>query len=154
MDNLFISSFTVTKSIIQHLVTLKINQDQIMANQPTLGYWDIRGLGQPIRTLLTLAGVEFTDKRYQFGDGNTRAERSIMWQNWYRERPALGLEFANLPYWIDGEVKLTQTLAILKYLARKYQLIATDIITLAKQEMLEQQLLDIRTAFQGEYKSS
>ena len=63
-------------------------------------------------------------------------------KNWLPDKYSLGLDFPNLPYWIDGEVKLTQTLAILKYLARKYGLIATDMITLAKQEMVEQQLMD------------
>eukprot|EP00493_Phyllostaurus_siculus_P026629 UN26974 len=33
-------------------------------NQLTVGYWDIRGLAQPIRMALALGGVEFKDKMY------------------------------------------------------------------------------------------
>ncbi|UXI15510.1 hypothetical protein NH340_JMT01453 [Sarcoptes scabiei] len=40
-----------------------------MASKPILGYWDIRGLGHPIRMLLTYVGVDFVDKRYQIGPG-------------------------------------------------------------------------------------
>jgi len=32
-----------------------------LSTKPTLGYWRIRGLAQPIRVMLTYGGVEFTD---------------------------------------------------------------------------------------------
>jgi len=35
---------------------------------------------------------------------------------------SLGLDFPNLPYYIDGEVKLTQTNAILRHISRKHGL--------------------------------
>lgn len=35
-----------------------------MADQLTLGYWGIRGLGQTIRFLLEYTGLQYTDKRY------------------------------------------------------------------------------------------
>ncbi|WAR26548.1 GSTM5-like protein [Mya arenaria] len=35
---------------------------------PTLAYWKIRGLAQPIRLLLTYAGEEFEDVQYEQGD--------------------------------------------------------------------------------------
>jgi len=37
-----------------------------------------------------------------------------------------GFDFPNLPWMIDGDVKLTQSLAILKHLARKHGLIGED----------------------------
>jgi len=113
-----------------------------MSTLPTLGYWDIRGLAQPIRNLLKLAGVEFNNKLYQFGHGSSVADLESVAQHWYKEKFTHGLDFPNLPYWIDGDVKLTQSLAILKYLARKHGMIAKDIVLLAKQEMVEQQLND------------
>ena len=32
----------------------------------------------------------------------------------------LGLDFPNMPYFIDGEVRLTEPLAIMKYIAAQY----------------------------------
>ncbi|KAL1480293.1 hypothetical protein MTO96_051158 [Rhipicephalus appendiculatus] len=86
---------------------------------PVLGYWDLRGLGQPIRNLLVYKGVDFTDKRYKFGPAPDydRGE-------WLREKYTLGLRFPNLPYYIDDDVRLTQSLAILRYLGRKHGLAA------------------------------
>jgi glutathione S-transferase len=33
----------------------------------------------------------------------------------------IDLKFPNLPYLIDGDVKVTESLAILKYIAKKYR---------------------------------
>ncbi|CAG2102924.1 unnamed protein product [Medioppia subpectinata] len=99
---------------------------------PILGYWDTRGRAQPIRYLLVYAGVEFTDKIY------TKAEKSI----WESEKNTLGLDFPNLPYYIDGDLKLTQSMAILRYVGQKYGLVATDDSQRAIQYMCEQQILD------------
>ena len=63
---------------------------------PILGYWDCRGLGDPIRLLLIQAGVEFEDKRYRDP------------KEWFANKFNLGLEFPNIPYYIDGDLKLTQ----------------------------------------------
>jgi glutathione S-transferase len=46
---------------------------------PTLAYWDIRGLAEPIRLLLIFTGTEFEDKRYFTGDAPTFDKSS-----WYR----------------------------------------------------------------------
>ena len=124
-----------------------------MSVKPTLAYWDIRGFAEPIRALLHYAGVDFNDKRYPFGPGKTLEKVDSIRQHWYKEKFTLGLDFPNLPYWVEGDLKLTQTLAILKYLARNYGLIASDVVTLAKQEMLEQQLVDYRMDFVGRTKN-
>ena len=39
-----------------------------MNNKVTLGYWQIRGLAQPIRALLVYLKVNFEDKQYKFAD--------------------------------------------------------------------------------------
>ena len=121
-----------------------------MSDKPTLAYWDIRGVAEPIRALLHYAGVDFNDKRYPFGPGKTRQELDSIKQHWYKDKFSLGLDFPNLPHWIEGDLKLTQTLAILKYLARNNGLMANDVVTLAKQEMIEQQLIDYRSFYGGE----
>jgi len=39
-------------------------------------------------------------------------------------KPKLGMDFPNLPYYIDGDVKISQTFAIIKYIAGKNNLVA------------------------------
>ncbi|NWS09099.1 GSTM5 transferase, partial [Motacilla alba] len=41
---------------------------------------------------------------------------------WINEKEKLGLDFPNLPYFIDGPTKLTQSNAILRYIARKHRM--------------------------------
>ena len=118
-----------------------------MSTVPTLGYWDIRGLAEPIRYLLKYAGIQFNDKRYEFGEGTTLQERESIQKNWTPEKFTLGLDFPNLPYYIEGDVKITQSLAILRYLGRKYGLVATEEKSLARQDLAEQQIQDIKTHF-------
>ena len=55
----------------------------------------------------------------------------------------MGLDFPNLPYLIDGDVKLTQSLAIMRYLGRKYGLCPSKA-DIAKAENLEQVIQDLR----------
>ena len=66
-----------------------------------LGYWDIRGYGEPSRLILKYFGVEFNDVRYGFGENNDR-------KPWLDVKFKLGLDFPNLPYLIDGDFKITQ----------------------------------------------
>uniref|UniRef100_A0A4X1UTN1 glutathione transferase n=1 Tax=Sus scrofa TaxID=9823 RepID=A0A4X1UTN1_PIG len=41
---------------------------------------------------------------------------------WLSDKFKLGLDFPNLPYLIDGAHKLTQSNAILRYIARKHNM--------------------------------
>ncbi|XP_037268675.1 glutathione S-transferase Mu 2-like [Rhipicephalus microplus] len=103
-----------------------------------LGYWGMRGLGQPIRNLLVYKGVQFEDKRYKFGPAPDydRGE-------WLREKYTLGLWFPNLPYYIGDDVRLTQSLAILRYLGRKHGLVANNDKEMVELDVLEQQARDL-----------
>ncbi len=85
---------------------------------PTLGYWDIRGLAQLFRYLLKYAEIEFNDKRYEFGEGATLVESELLLENWISDKFNLGLDFPTLPYYIDEDFKLSQSLAIIRYLRR------------------------------------
>ena len=77
-----------------------------MSSKPTVEYWNIRGLAQPIRYLLVISGVEFNDKRYPYGQGNTVEEIESIQKYWRQEKESLDLDFPNLPYYIDGNVKV------------------------------------------------
>ncbi|XP_064488126.1 glutathione S-transferase-like [Ornithodoros turicata] len=118
---------------------------------PVLGYWDLRGLAQPIRYLLAHAGVEYEDKRYSNGSAPN-------WNRdeWLAEKYNLGLDFPNLPYYVDGDVKLTQSLAILKYLGRKHGLAPETAEEQRRVDVAEMQAFDltmsnIRLCYDSEY---
>ena len=92
-----------------------------------LGYWALRGLGEPSRLLLRYKGVEWKDAAISSTDEGAG--------KWFSEtKESLGLDFPNLPYLIDGDVKLTESLAILRYLGRKFDMMPDD---LAKGDMVE-----------------
>ncbi|CAK8678977.1 unnamed protein product [Clavelina lepadiformis] len=82
----------------------------------TFGYWDLRALAESIRTILEYCGTDYEDKRYQLRGEPPNVDRS----DWFDVKFKLGLDFPNIPYLIDGDVKMTQQWAILKYVARKY----------------------------------
>ncbi|XP_056413872.1 glutathione S-transferase Mu 4-like [Hyla sarda] len=82
-----------------------------------LGYWDIRGLGHAIRLLLEYTGTPYEEKRYAEGDAPDYDK-----SQWLDEKEKLGLDFPNLPYLLDGDVKLTQSNTILRYISRKHGL--------------------------------
>ena len=60
--------------------------------------------------------VSFADIQYEQGDAPD-FDRS----QWLDVKETLGLEYPNLPYLIDGDVMLTETAAIMQYIAKKYR---------------------------------
>lgn len=79
--------------------------------QLTIGYWPIRGLVQHIFYLL-----QYTGTKYNFVKVTDRAE-------WIKGKPAMiegGMNFPNLPYLQDGDVQISESQAIVFYIAQKY----------------------------------
>ncbi|XP_065911825.1 glutathione S-transferase Mu 4-like [Dysidea avara] len=102
-----------------------------------LGYWKIRGLAQPIRLLLAYTGTDYEDVRYEVGKPPDYDKTC-----WYSVKETLGLPFPNLPYYIDGDIKITQSNAILRYIGEKHNLAGTteqDRVTVLT---LENELMD------------
>ena len=60
--------------------------------------------------------VDFEDTLYECGDAPDFDKTC-----WTDVKETLGFEYPNLPYLKDGEVKLTETVAIMQYIARKWQ---------------------------------
>ncbi|XP_052779290.1 glutathione S-transferase Mu 5-like isoform X3 [Mya arenaria] len=108
---------------------------------PTLAYWKTRGLAQPIRFLLTYAGEEFEDVQYEQGDAPELSRAA-----WTDVKPSFNdiLDFPNLPYYIDGDVKITQSNAILKHVARKHKLDGTNDTEKAYVDFMLDQAMDLR----------
>ncbi|CAK4672132.1 hypothetical protein LEN26_017312 [Aphanomyces euteiches] len=86
---------------------------------PELGYWALRGLGEAIRLLLVYTKTPFTDKLYEVHGEPGNWDKS----EWLSVKFTLGMEFPNLPYYIDEDIKLTESNAILSYIASKHDLI-------------------------------
>ncbi|OQV19816.1 putative Glutathione S-transferase Mu 1 [Hypsibius exemplaris] len=99
-----------------------------------LGYWGIRGLAQPIRYLL-----EYTGEKYDFKNHSDSPKEA-----WIEDRLKLGIPFPNLPYYIDGDVKLTQANAILRYIARKHGLAGKNEKDYQEIDVLDGVLADLR----------
>ncbi|XP_042536233.1 glutathione S-transferase Mu 1-like isoform X2 [Dipodomys spectabilis] len=108
----------------------------------TLGYWDIRGLAHAIRLLLEYTDSSYEEKTYTMGDAPDY-DRS----QWLSEKFKLGLDFPNLPYLIDGAHKITQSKAILRYIARKHNLCGETEEEKIRVDILENQTWDFRVQF-------
>ena len=86
-----------------------------MAEKPILGYWHIRGLAESIRYLLEYLNVDYEDKTYLQGPAPD-FDRSA----WSNACEGLGMHFPNLPYFMDGDLKISETQAIFQYIASEY----------------------------------
>jgi glutathione S-transferase len=86
---------------------------------PILAYWNIRGLAHPIRLQLKYMGVSYQDRFYNCGNG-PNYERT----EWLTEKGLFAqqktLDFPNLPYYMEGNDRLTQSTAIMRFIARKH----------------------------------
>ncbi|XP_065447422.1 glutathione S-transferase 2-like [Chrysemys picta bellii] len=109
----------------------------------TLGYWDVRGLAHAIRLLLEYTDTPYEDKQYSPSGEGPDYDTS----QWTNEKEKLGLDFPNLPYLIDGQTKLTQSNAILRYVARKHKMAGESEEEIQRVDMLENQVMDFRLAF-------
>ncbi|XP_012887316.1 PREDICTED: glutathione S-transferase Mu 2 [Dipodomys ordii] len=105
----------------------------------TLGYWDIRGLAHAIRLLLEYTDTSYEEKKYSMGDAPDYDK-----SQWLSEKFKLGLDFPNLPYLIDGAHKITQSNAILRYIARKHNLCGETEEEKIRVDILENQVWDTR----------
>ena len=130
-----------TKSRSSRLVDDNIRETERDEMKLVLGYWDIRGLAAPIRLMCAFTGFDLEEVRY------TQEEK----EKWFREKPTLGLAFPNLPYLIvkddDGTtevMRITQSQAILHYVAKKLKLYGTSDEEAALADMIVAESVDFR----------
>jgi len=86
-------------------------------SKPVLAYWGTRCLAEPIRMMFEYLEIDYVNKIYPVGDAPSYDKKE-----WWKDKKDLGFDFPNLPYLIDGEMKLTESWAIMKYLGRKHGL--------------------------------
>lgn len=109
---------------------------------PLLGYWKLRGLGNAIKFLLEYVGDEYEEKVYNYGPA---PEYSL--SEWLSDKDNLGLLLPNLPYYIDGDIKIVQSNSILRYIGRKHNLCGTNEKEKILVDILADQATDIRVAY-------
>ncbi|CAL4069478.1 unnamed protein product [Meganyctiphanes norvegica] len=111
---------------------------------PTLAYWDIRGLAEPIRLLLVYTGTKFEDKVYFTGPAPAYDKSS-----WLNVKFTLGLDLPNLPYYIDGDIKITQSNAIIRHIGRINNMDGKTEAEKVRVDIMENTLMDFRNGFIG-----
>jgi glutathione S-transferase len=124
--------------------------EPLRAAHPTLVYWDICGLGEACRLALAFAVDGFDDVRLHPGDpgGSAGSYKAA----WLAAKPVLagcGMAFPNLPYYLAGSLKLTQSNAILRHIQRTSEKFAFDDETKAEIDMSLDQLVDADNALTG-----
>jgi glutathione S-transferase len=82
-----------------------------------LGYWGIHGLGEPIRLLHALLSIQLTEIVYGSPLIDT-ATHTL--QDWKQTRETLDTPIPNLPYYIDGDLCLCESMTILKHVCLLY----------------------------------
>ena len=114
----------------------------------TLGYWGIRGLGQPIRFLLVCADVPFSEVRLGVLQDGTLLNENKEGEDWGSVRSTLDMPFPNLPYLIDtswiSPVRLSQSNAILRYLARRFDYYGDSETDRVEIDILQDEAYDFR----------
>ncbi|KAL3310487.1 Glutathione S-transferase Mu 4, partial [Cichlidogyrus casuarinus] len=91
---------------------------------------------QPTRLMMKYAGMEYEEKHYTSATAN----------DWFAEdKSKLGLDFPNLPYYIDGDFKLTESRAIHRYVADKCSLQGSTPEIQAHMDMIIGVLYDLKT---------
>ena len=123
----FVHSLTAVIVATMRVLNISKSSDvphDAIDNKPTLVYWKIVGLGHAIRLVLVYADVDFCDARIETGEAGTADYK----QTWIKAKPGLPMPFANLPYYLDGNLKMTQSNAILRHLARQHDLYGSDTI--------------------------
>ncbi|XP_078337009.1 glutathione S-transferase P 1-like [Crassostrea virginica] len=99
-----------------------------------LAYFQVRGRGEAIRTLLVDNGVE-----YEEADVGP-------WENWVKNwKPKAA--FGQCPLFTDGDVQLVQSNAILRYLARKFDLYGANNVEASRADMINDGVEDLRVAY-------
>merc|ERR1712227_98829 len=104
-----------------------------------VGYWNLRGLVGFIRLIdvYTQEGIKWVN--YEVAQ----------YDQWVEEKAKndAGFDFPNLPWMKHGDLKISQSLAILKYIARRHNLTPETPEAQATSDMIEQQIIDNRSAW-------
>lgn len=110
-----------------------------------VGYWDIRARVEPIHLMLEYLGIDYERKSYKLPNLGLSSKEKYKELEWFQQKWNMGMDHPNIPYIIDGEVKVSQTMAIMKYIARKAgrELIPKTQTEIMNCDMAEGAVLDL-----------
>jgi len=94
-----------------------------MSTEYKLTYYNGRGRAEIIRLVLVTAGVPFEDNRIEVSE-------------WPAKKPSINPMFGQIPLFEFGDVKMCQSLAIARFLARKYNLAGKTDLDQALADMI------------------
>ncbi|XP_067038264.1 hematopoietic prostaglandin D synthase-like isoform X2 [Acropora muricata] len=110
-----------------------------MAPRYKLTYFDLRGRAEPTRIALAYAGVDYDDVRVSF---ENRFEGE-----WSEIKNSGKFPFGTVPILeVDGET-LSQSMAILRFVARRHGLAPSEDIQQARAEMFAEEVYSLENAF-------
>ncbi|XP_031572821.1 glutathione S-transferase Mu 2-like [Actinia tenebrosa] len=111
-------------------------------SKPAIGYWNVRGLAEGILYLLNYTKTDYELVEYVTGDGPDYNK-----DGWLSVKEKLGLPFPNLPYYVEGDLKFTQSLAIMRHIASKHDLCGKTVEQRAFCDCLSLESLDFILGF-------
>ena len=113
-------------------------------SKPVLGYWKIRGLCSNLRYQLAYQGVDYEMVEYEQGDDFSKE----VWLSAKEQMKKDGFDYPNLPYFFDGDFKMSETQPIHRYIADKWmpEVLGKDAQTRATVNMMGNILGDIKMA--------
>lgn len=106
-----------------------------------LGYWNLRGLGNPLRLALEVAGVDYTERRFE------------SMEEWHTFRDgALAktgvVPFPSLPYMIvDENTGVSQSRVILRFIAERHGFAGDDEVERTAAAMVQEEASDLIMAY-------
>mmetsp|Transcript_4382 Transcript_4382/g.10700 ORF Transcript_4382/g.10700 Transcript_4382/m.10700 type:complete len:259 (-) Transcript_4382:42-818(-) len=109
----------------------------------TLGYWDIRGLGAPVRMALEFYSIPYTEQLFSLTMDGSGQITGNSWAPGKEELKATNA-LQNVPYIVHGETTICQTVAILMYLQKVGGPLSAKEDVLCHQMLLQAQ--DLRNA--------
>lgn len=109
---------------------------------PVYGYWNVRGICEWIYYVFAYTKTDYQKVEYVTGDGPEYNK-----DGWLSEKESLGLSFPNLPYYIEGDLKITQSLAIMRHIARKHDLCGKTEEEMVQCDMVAQESMDVTIGF-------
>lgn len=82
-----------------------------------VAYWNLRGRAEPIHVMLEYLGIDYERKVYS--TDTILDPEGYKNHVWFQDKAKLEVDYPNIPYIVDGDKKLAQLMAVMKYLARR-----------------------------------
>jgi len=111
-------------------------------SKPLLAYWDLRGLAEPIRLMMEYSQMEYEQKLFRVGPAPEYSRAC-----WMDIKESSGLDFPNLPYYVDGDVKICESWAIMRHIARANNLLPEGTVANALCDQAQGVVQDFRMSF-------